>query len=223
MAGDVTRDWVRWHDGYAEPGSSLARRLTVVRECLREAVRTAPGDGVLRVASMCAGDGRDVLPVLAESGRGRAAEVLLVELDPGLAGQARDTAEALGLSGVTVRTGDAGAVAQYEGVAPLHLLVACGVFGNISVADAHRTIGALPSLLAEGAAVVWTRGRGGGAEDPSLDLRERFAAEGFAEVRFVAPEDARYRVGVHRRAFTGTGKQTDSRPGQEPRRLFSFE
>src|SRR5215216_453640 len=58
----VVMDWRGWHDGYDDPASSLSRRLVVVQTRLAEVV--ARGD-VRSVLSLCAGDGRDIIPVLA--------------------------------------------------------------------------------------------------------------------------------------------------------------
>ncbi|WP_127504095.1 class I SAM-dependent methyltransferase [Actinoplanes solisilvae] len=173
----MTRDWLRWHDEYEVPGSSLARRLEVVRGHLRPLL-----DRPRRVISMCAGDGRDVLPLLPDGSR-----AVLVEADPVLAQRARDAAG----DGVTVLTGDAGTTDPYAAVAPAEVLLACGVFGNIPYEDTRRTIASLPSLLAPGGTVIWTR-----AGDS--DVRELFGLNGFDELAFVAPADARFRVGVHR-------------------------
>jgi hypothetical protein len=189
----VDRDWVRWHGGYDAPGSSLSQRLAVVRQDLRRALDEAPGK---RLISLCAGDGRDVLPVLADGHRD--VRALLVELDPVLSARARDTAAELGLSGVEVRTADAGDTGSYRDAAPADVLLACGIFGNITTTDVRRTIATLPSLLTPGAIVIWTRGRGDGADDPSLAVRECFTEHGFAELSFTSPADARFRVGMCR-------------------------
>ena len=173
----VTRDWIAWHDEYDEPGSALARRLEVVRGYLRPLL-----PGPRRVISMCAGDGRDVLPLLPP---GSAA--VLVERDPRLAERARRAAP----DGVTVVTGDAGITDPYASVAPAEVLLACGVFGNVPYADVVRTIAALPSLLAPGGTVVWTRAG-------NSSVRDLFAAHGFEELAYNEPADARFRVGVHR-------------------------
>ncbi|MBB4694529.1 class I SAM-dependent methyltransferase [Paractinoplanes abujensis] len=175
----MTRDWVRWHDEYDIPGSSLARRLAVVQDCLRPLL-----DRPRRVISMCAGDGRDILPLLPAGSR-----AVLVEWDPLLAGRARQSAP----EGVTVVTGDAGMTDPYAAVAPADVLLACGVFGNIPYADTRRTIEALPTLLAPGGTVVWTRAGSGAAE-----VRDVFAGNGFDELAFHEPPDARFRVGLHR-------------------------
>ena len=81
---------------------------------------------------MCAGQGRDLIDVLG--GHPRRAEVTarLVELDPRIAAAARQRAAAAGLSLVDVVTGDAGLAGAYAGLAPADLVLACGVFGNIT-------------------------------------------------------------------------------------------
>ncbi|MCB0879079.1 MAG: class I SAM-dependent methyltransferase [Nocardioides sp.] len=213
----MSRDWHAWHEKYDDPTSSLSRRLAVVRSELGSLLAAA--DAPVRLVSLCAGDGRDTLPVLADA----QAEVdaVLVELDPGLAEQARATADALGLDRVEVRTADAGTTDTFADACPADVLLACGVFGNVRDDGVAATVAALPSLLTHGAHVVWTRGRQVPHDptevdgDPSLVVRDLFAATGFEQVSFVRPDDAGFRVGVHRwPGATGT-----PRPGH---RLFSF-
>ena len=187
----MSRDWLRWHAEYETPESSLSRRLRVVQAYVRQALALLPA--APRVLSMCAGDGRDVLPLLPAGAR-----AVLVELDPTLASRARATAEDLGLPGVTVVTGDAGVTDPYLPLAPADLVLACGVFGNIPPEHARRTIAALPGLLAEGGIVVWTRGRPDDGTDPAGLLRKCFAEHGFTSLAFAAPDDARFRVGMDR-------------------------
>jgi hypothetical protein len=214
------RDWLEWHEQYDSPDSPLARRLRVVQRDLRQALIDAPrdGDGIARLVSMCAGEGRDVLPVLAEHHGGAAVHALLVELNPTLSDRARETAARLGLPAVSVRTADAGTVDPYLSLVPISVLLACGVFGNTTVEDAERTILAMPDLLADGGIVIWTRGWFDEGPDPSLHLRDRFADAGFTEVSFTGPADARFRVGMHRLSRR-PGRRIPLRPGE---RLFSF-
>ncbi|MEV4282999.1 class I SAM-dependent methyltransferase [Actinoplanes xinjiangensis] len=196
----MTRDWLRWHEDYDTPGSSLARRLAVVRRYLGRALTEAPAgpDGHRSLISLCAGDGRDVLPVLARHDAGRQVRAVLAELDPELAGRARSAAGRLGLAEVDVRTGDAGLADVYLDAAPAHVVMVCGVFGNISREDVSRTIAALPALSAAGGFVIWTRGRGTEDTDPSSAIRAELGEHGFAEIAFEEPADARFRVGMHR-------------------------
>ena len=202
----MSRDWLRWHEEYASPESSLSRRLVVVQDYIRTALASTAASP--RVISMCAGDGRDILPLLPPDAR-----AVLVELDPTLAARARRAAA--GLAGVTVVTGNAGIAGPYLAVTPATLVLACGVFGNIPFADAERTIAALPGLLADDGIVVWTRGWAGDGPDQSIRLRECFAAHGFAPLAFCAPDDARFRVGMHRVTAPAPAPPADTR-------LFAF-
>lgn len=213
----MSRDWPAWHQQYDDPASSLWRRLEVVRAELASLL--AATSGSVRLVSLCSGDGRDALPVLAAS---RAqVDAVLVELDAGLADRARSTARELGLGGVEVRTGDAGSTDTFADACPADVLLACGVFGNVRDEDVAATVAALPALLAHGARVVWTRGQRVPQDptevdgDPSLVVRDLFVAAGFEEVSFVRPADAGFRVGVHR--WPGQ----DGRPEQGVR-LFTF-
>ncbi|MEV4349108.1 class I SAM-dependent methyltransferase [Actinoplanes sp. NPDC049596] len=193
-------DWVQWHAEYEIPGSSLARRLSVVQEHIRAVLPSQP-----RVISMCAGDGRDVLPLLPPDASG-----ILVELDPSLSRQAEAQAARLGLRHLAVRNEDAGRIDAYLSAAPASLVLACGVFGNVSDDDVRRTIEALPTLLDEGGHVIWTR-----AGASAAFVRECFAASGFEEVAFTEPADAKFRVGTHRLS-------ADPRPPIPGTRLFDF-
>lgn len=205
-------DWHEWYRGYDDPTSSQSRRLEVVMECVRNALNLNPQ---ARLLSLCSGDGRDTLPILEEFPQVRAT---LVELEPELAATARANARA----DVDVRTADAGTTASYRDVAPVDVLLVCGVFGNIYDQDVERTVNALPDLLRSDGVVIWTRGdrklndpsRVPG--DPSERARMLFQARGFDELAFIRPDDARFRVGVAR--WTGT-------PGvaqPTPQRLFTF-
>jgi hypothetical protein len=199
VSGKVV-DWRAWHTAYDAADSSLSRRLVVVRGCVREALaRTAiTADGPLRVVSLCAGDGRDLLPVLAGHVERDRVQARLVELDPELAAAAQRSVAALGLSAVEVRCADAGRAEELTALAPLHVVLACGVFGNVTHEDAVATLAAIRGVLAPGGIVIWTRGRSAEDDEPASPLRDWLAAHGFTELAFVAPEDAVFRVGMHR-------------------------
>lgn len=204
----MSTDWHEWHGRYDDPGSSLSHRLETVRDELRRALDARSGTPT-HLTSICSGDGRDTLPVLADGSYDVAA--VLVELDPDLADRARVDASGLASYRVEVRTADAGLLSSFNGIPPADVFLACGVFGNITDDDLETTIAALPSLLAPDAVVIWTRGAtlGDGelsayGGDPSDLVRDLFAHHGFTEERFVRPSDAGFRVGVHRLTATGT-------------------
>ncbi len=64
----MERDWREWHRDYDAPGSRLAQRLLVVQGLIRDAIDGLP-PGPIRVVSACAGEGRDLLGVLADHPR----------------------------------------------------------------------------------------------------------------------------------------------------------
>jgi hypothetical protein len=190
------KDWVNWHAAYDDPSSSLSVRLRLVRQHLSDALDLAP-PGPIRLISLCAGQGQDVLGVLPGHPRGRDVAALLVESDQRLAAQARHRAADAGLTGVEVREADAGRVDSFADALPADVLLLCGIFGNVSVADIRRTVEAASGMCAPGATVVWTRHRR--APDLTPQIREWFRASGFEEVAFEAPDtDALTGVGVNR-------------------------
>jgi len=79
----VSRDWHEWHRKYDDAASSLSRRLAEVRRQLGADLdaRAAAGQRSVRLLSLCAGDGRDTIPVLAAR-PGLDVDACLVELDP---------------------------------------------------------------------------------------------------------------------------------------------
>ena len=181
------RDWVTWHEAYDDPSSRLSARLTLVKQHLAGALGRAPA-GPVRLVSLCAGQGRDVIEVLPGHPRRDGVSALLVEADPVLARQARDSAAAAGLNGVEVREADAGQVASYADALPADVLLLCGIFGNISAEDIRRTVAAAPALCAPGATVIWTRH----LRPPDLtpQLRAWFTTAGFTELAFGTPASA---------------------------------
>ena len=153
------RDWVEWHRDYDDPGSLLSRRLELVQRHLRAELDHAPA-GDIRLISLCAGQGRDVI-----------------------------------------------------GAVPAQVVVAYGIFGNITASDIQATVAALPSLCAPGALVLWTRHR----RPPDLTpaIRSWFREAGFREEAFDISHDGFMSVGAHRL----TGEPAALMPGQ---RLFTF-
>ncbi|MEU4675971.1 methyltransferase [Micromonospora sp. NPDC023737] len=207
----MTRDWYAWHDDYDRPGSALARRLAEIRRQLHDALDQAPA-GPLRAISLCAGQGRDLIPVLATHPRRDDVTARLVELDPRNAEIAAAAARAAGLTGVQVVVDDAARADAYADLAPADLVLVCGVFGNISDADIRATVRHCAALCATGGTVFWTRHRR--APDLVPTICDWFVAEGFTPVAVTSPAD-RIGVGVHR--FLGA-----PRPLPAGERMFEF-
>lgn len=204
-------DWSAWHEAYARPGSGLGSRLDVVRTQIERRLDATSPDAV-RVVSACAGDGRDLLGVLAGRADADRVTALLVEYDPELSARASHAAQALSAQ-VDVRQADAAQSDVYAGAVPADLVLLCGIFGNVSDADVRATVEAAPQLCARGADVIWTRHR----RDPDLtpSIRRWFAAAGFDELDFIAPQADHWSVGVHRLS----GEPSPLEPG---RHWFTF-
>ncbi|WP_406064007.1 class I SAM-dependent methyltransferase family protein [Micromonospora sp. NBC_00860] len=193
------KDWFAWHSPYADDDSPLARWLRLVQQHIAAWFDERPGKPV-SVVSMCAGQGHDVLDVLASRPDATRADVTLIESDPRNVAAARAKAVTENLETVTVMQADAGDLASYRQAVPADLVIMAGVLGNISAADAHATINALPQLCAADATVIWTRTRR--APDRTPRIRTWLTDAGFAERVFHAPDGVLFSVGVHR--FAGT-------------------
>jgi ubiquinone/menaquinone biosynthesis C-methylase UbiE len=187
--------WVRWHAPYEDPASALSVRLRYVQDGVAEALWERP-PGPISVISLCAGQGRDVIDVMASHERAGDVRALLVEQDPALVAFARERAAAAGVGDrVSVIEGDASLARHFASAVPADLVLVCGVFGNISTDDVAAAVAALPSFCAPGASVIWTRHRRPPDQTPAI--RGWFAAAGFSERSFVAPQSYVLAVGRH--------------------------
>src|ERR1700734_906493 len=176
-------DWLAWHAGYDDPSSGLSARLRRVQAWLARALDRAP-PGSLRLVSLCAGQGHDVIGVLPGHPRRDDVRAVLIEADAHIAGQARHAAEQAGLGQVEVRQADAGTAASFADALPADVLLLCGIFGNVSEQDIQRTVEAAPAMCQPGATVIWTRHRG--PPDLTPRIRAWFTGAGFDEVAFEA-------------------------------------
>jgi Putative methyltransferase len=150
------RDYLAWHDDYDRPGSPLHLRLLVVQDLIAAALDEGP-PGAIRVISMCAGQGRDLVTVARRHRRGPDLIGRLVEIDRRNVDAARAAIAETGIAELEVVEGDAGHSDSYMGATPAHLVLACGVFGNVADADVKTTVEFMPALCAPGAWVIWTR------------------------------------------------------------------
>jgi hypothetical protein len=91
-------DWVEWHRQYDDPGAPLARRRRIVATEI-DAWLDAHPTGPIQLTSICAGQGRDLLPTLAARAETGRIDVYLVELDSDNARFARESGAGLDLGG----------------------------------------------------------------------------------------------------------------------------
>jgi hypothetical protein len=206
------RDWASWHDAYDDPRSVLSRRLAIVQGIFVASLDEAPR-GEIRVVSMCAGQGRDVIEVLASHPRKADVKARLVELDERNVQFAKRSAE--GIAGVEVVQGDASLTSSYSGAVPARVVLACGIFGNITDRAIEETISELPMFCERDAVVIWTRHRL--PPDITPQIREWFENCDFEEIAFEgSDENFPIAVGAHR--FSGR-----PRPLEEGKTIFTFD
>jgi hypothetical protein len=193
QTADAT-DWGRWNSAYEDVSSPLSQRLRLIQRQIADALDRSP-PGPLRAISVCAGQGQDLIGVLARHPRGADVSARLVELDEASVEYARAVARAAGLADrIEVIAGDASLGDAYAGAVPADLVLLCGVFGNIAERDVENAVAHLPELCASGATVVWTRHRN--PPDLTPRIRAWLSAAGFEELGF---EDAPpYAVSAHR-------------------------
>jgi hypothetical protein len=188
--------WEQWHEAYRDPSSRLSRRLAVVQGYLRAALdRQRPGP--IRLLSLCAGEGRDVIGVLRDHPRRDDVQGVLVEADPELARRAGEAIADADLHGqLSVILGDAGTTDTFAVAVPNDIVLLCGIFGNLTDDDVDYTVRNASRLCDEDAIVIWTRH----TDEPDLtvSIRQWFAESGFLEVGFEAPTEWRFGVGCHR-------------------------
>jgi Putative methyltransferase len=198
------QDWVAWHGLYDDPQSSLSQRLALVRSHVSAALDAVPA-GPVRLLSLCAGQGRDVLGVLPDHARRDDVTAVLVEFDARNVVTAREQAASAGLrSTVEVREADAAMPAAYADVLPADVLLLCGIFGNVSDEDIRRTVLAAASMGRAGSTVIWTRHRR--PPDLTVQIRSWFAEAGFDEIAFSRRDNETLTgVGVHRLRTPASG------------------
>ena len=205
-------DWVAWHGAYDDPDSWLKQRLGVVQGAIRDFFASRP-DQPVRVVSICAGQGYDLLGVLASDGHAPAIQARLVEIDPENVRLGRLHAAELGIEGVKWVCSDAGITDAYVEAVPADLVLVCGVFGRISGSDVQNTIRLLPQICATSGRVIWTRHRRHPDLTPSI--RGWFSESGFVERAFFSPGADHFSVGVHE-------LEADTRPLAPGLRLFTY-
>src|SRR6476620_10802126 len=172
------RDYVKWHEAYDDPASDLSWRLRQVQAYIRSALDQMDGQGT--VLSLCAGDGRDVLQVLAERDDSSRIQTTLLELHQ-------------------VCRNDAGNSTAYAGAVPADLVIMIGIFGNISDDDVRRTIMTAPQLCRPGATLLWSRATS--PDDGNSLVRSVLPAAGFVELdyhEFDSGEEERAALGSAR-------------------------
>jgi putative methyltransferase len=191
-----SRSWKGWPaEAYSEV--RYQQRLEAVQEHLRKNLNEAPA-GPLRLISICAGDGRDVIGVLQTHKRRTDVSAWLVELDrESVAAGVRETS-IVGLDDI-VRfiNGDATDYTTYEGIAPANVVLACGVWGHVPAHERASLAGAIAELCKLRGTITWTRGVSAGMVRLN-EIERLFVRPRWENVRTTITADKRWAVATYR-------------------------
>lgn len=210
--GHPAIDWKGWHAIYDRP-SGVNSRLLAVQKAIRECLALLPA-GPVSLLSIFAGDGRDLVPVVAESVRRNEVRCLFIENDEALVRAGRQRVKAHALSDrMEFRCADATSAESYIGSVPVHFVLAAGVFGNLLPEDIVPCVKALTGMLKTGGFLVWTRSRhAGDGESGIAKIQAALQDQGFVERN--SGGSAKFLVASHQ--FLGNTTQLVDR------RLFTF-
>jgi hypothetical protein len=201
---NLSMDWVKWHENY-KASPSLKARLLVVREHLSRCFDSLP-PGVIQVLSICAGDARDLIGLLATHPRKMDVRAHLVENNVELVENGQKVIiEAAFEEQLQFVIADATISSTYLGLAPVDVVLMSGVFGNLRSEEVARLIGSLGLLCKCGGYVVWTRHRRlhNGLNQIAL-IRQLFSESDFEEVLIENTSDNKFAIGSHR--YKGAGQ-----------------
>jgi hypothetical protein len=191
-----SRSWTGWPDeAYAQ--RRYQQRLQAVQEHLCSNLNEAPA-GALRLISICAGDGRDLIGVLRTHERRTDVSAWLIELDCESVAAGMQQTKAAGLeNSVHFINGDATNYATYQGIGPADIVLACGVWGHVLAHERVSFATALAALCKAGGSVTWTRGVSNGTSRLH-EIELIFARAVWEQVRTSVTADKKWAVVTHR-------------------------
>jgi hypothetical protein len=209
--------WRVWNDWPQEvyQRQSYQQRLAKVQEHFAECLDNAPR-GPVRVLSLCAGDGRDVIGVLSSHPRRFDVTAWLVESNwNSVAIGVRHAASAGLEKSVNFLCGDATLNVTYKNIAPAEIVLLCGVWGHVAANQRALLVDGIASLCKFEGAVIWTRGLVP-KMSRLLEIQSHFAGLAWNKVRLSTTPDQKWAIATYR--YSGPLHQV-SNSG----RLFRFQ
>lgn len=208
-------DWRQWYKHY-DSLPSLQARLQIVREQIIAALNDCP-PGPIRIVSVCAGDGRDLIGALPDHPRQRDVTAWLIDNHAESIARGEAAANDAGL-GAQVRfvNADATVAGNYAGLVPADLIILSGFLGHLRNDDVPSLIESLPMLCKSGGWTIWNRHlvmNKGREQVPAI--RELFRQSQFEEIHFGITSHDGFAIGRVR--YTGRGMPLDN-----ARVLFEF-
>jgi hypothetical protein len=188
--------WSGWPQ-HAYRREHYQHRLAAVQAHFATCLDSA-GQGSLRVVSLCAGDGRDVIGVLQSHRRRDDVSAWLIELDRQSVADGRRHVQASGLEKVVqFINADATDYSTYKDFVPCDVILVCGVWGHVPAEERAGLVRGLAAFCKPGGSVVWTRGISKGVSRLE-DIQSQFEAASWEQVDVSATPDGSWVVGTHR-------------------------
>ncbi len=194
----MSEDWYAWHDNY-QRNRGLQARLGLVCEQISACMNACP-PGPIRVVSVCAGDGRDLMSAMIDHPRAPDIQALLVEQDRRLVEVGQSSADLSDLGKqIKFARGDATRSAAYRGAVPADLVIVAGVFGHVREEHLNQLVRNLPLLCRPDGFVIWTRSlKAWDGERHVALIRQYFLETGFEEVNFQQAAVGASGIGTYR-------------------------
>lgn len=214
LLGLVLGPWSNW-PAMSYQRTSYRKRLRVVQDHIAECLDRAER-GPVRVVSICAGDGRDVVGVLETHERREDVSAWLVELDPKSVEAGIAARDATNLKKqVTFVLGDATDFATFKNILRCDIVVVCGVWGHVPPEERLRLVQALGKFCKPGGFVVWSRRMDRG-QFRFADVQSLFESNSFERVNESVTSDGKWAVCTHRYIGTTADVPTSGR-------IFNFK
>jgi hypothetical protein len=196
LASWVLGPWSNW-PARAYRRNNYQQRLTAVQSHLAECLSESAA-GEVRIVSVCAGDGRDVIGVLPSHERREDAKAWLVELDRKSVEAGRRAVLAAGLAThVQFVHGDATDHAAYANLLPCSIVLLCGVLGHVRPDERAETIKRVAQFCEPKGSIIWTRGFRG-CESRVREIETLFDEADCERVRRSVTQDQKWAVVTNR-------------------------
>lgn len=191
-----TGKWNGWPEkAYLREG--YQQRLTAVQEHLCECLDDAP-PGPIRILSMCAGDGRDVIGAVRSHRRRKDVVAWLVELNSQSVELGKGYSVNAGLErSLQFINGDATSYSTYKSIGAADIVLVCGVWGHVPAHEKSMLVKAISTLCKPGGSVIWTRGTSKGIARVR-EIESLFATNWWDKGRITYTPDATWAVATYR-------------------------
>jgi hypothetical protein len=201
--------WTNWPER-AYKQRRYQQRLAAVQEHLAKRLDTTPA-GPVRIISICAGDGRDLLGVLETHSRRSDVCAWLVEQSLQSVNAGCAHASALDLAyAVRFLHADATLYATYQVIGLADIVLLCGVWGHVPVHERTSVIRALTCLCKPGGTVIWSRAVAKGIERLE-QIQSLFVAPSWERIELSFTPDNSWAVAAHRYRGPVVNLPTDGR------------